>query len=81
MYHDPHFIICYKSYQYYGQHTLNKDIDSNERENKMIIDIDRGRINIEDQLISNQFLDGMKDLNCIQEKDKFIKLFFENKEI
>ena len=74
MYHDP-FYHCDKSYKYYGEYALTKDISDE------MIDIDRSRLNIEDQVILNQFLDRMKDENYVHDNDEFTKSYIEKKVI
>eukprot|EP01084_Bolivina_argentea_P138751 244204_1 len=75
MYHDP-FYHCDKSYKYYGEYTLNKDIN---KDNTNPIQIDRSRLNIEQQVILNQFLDRMEDPSYIHNDGQFIKEYTEKK--
>eukprot|EP01083_Nonionella_stella_P127346 385772_1 len=67
MYHDPYY-HCDKSYKYYGEYALDRDMDTTG-------------LNIEEQVILNQFLDRMEDSHYIHDDAAFMTTYIEQKGI
>ena len=63
LYHDPYY-HCDQNYQFFGEYTLD-------------IDIDRSRLNIEEQVVLNQFLNRIEDENYIHNNAKFMSHYIK----
>ena len=71
LYNELSYYHCDKSYKYYGEYALNKDIEETI--------IDRSGLNIEAQVILNQFLDRMESVDYIHSDSAFVDKYVESK--
>ncbi len=65
LYHDSYYHFD-TTYKYYGEYAMDKDID-------------RDGLNIEAQVILNQFLDRIEDDNYVHMDEEFMKQYVEKK--